>query len=155
VTTSRIVVLGAGLTGLSAASHLPANQTVVVEREAEVGGLCASRQVGDFVFDSTGHVLHLREPDNQELVQSLLPDAFARFERKSRIYSSGVYTAYPFQANTHGLPAAAVRECVLGFLEAHRRQGQGPPPSDFRQWLLNTFGEGIARHFMLPYNERV
>ena len=155
MTTSPIVVLGAGLTGLSAACHLPADQTVVLEREAEVGGLCASRQVGGFVFDSTGHVLHLRDPAIQDLVQTLLPDTFARFERNSRIFSKRVYTAYPFQANTHGLPAAVVRECVLGFLEANRGQGQEPPAADFRQWLLRTFGEGIARHFMLPYNEKL
>ena len=37
-----VVILGAGLAGLSAAFHLDRAGAVVVERESEVGGLCRS-----------------------------------------------------------------------------------------------------------------
>ena len=32
-----------------------------------------------------------------------------------------------------------------------------PPaaPANFREWIVNAFGDGIARHFMLPYNAKV
>jgi protoporphyrinogen oxidase len=156
MTQTRFLVLGAGLAGLSAAAHLPARETLVVERESEVGGLCRSRELEGFVFDCTGHLLHLRDPSVRDLVLSMLPDAFVSVERRSLVYSKQVYTGYPFQANTHGLPPEVVRECVVGFVESLMRRGRAAgEPANFREWALSTFGEGIARHFLFPYNEKL
>ena len=59
-----IVVLGAGLAGLSAAFHLQDHLDVVVlEREDRPGGLCRSIIKDGFTFDLTGHLLHLRRPE--------------------------------------------------------------------------------------------
>jgi protoporphyrinogen oxidase len=155
VTFTKNLILGAGLTGLSAAYHLPPGESLVVERESIVGGLCRSRVVDDFVFDCTGHLLHLKEGAVREMVLGLLPGAFESVERRSQVFSKGVFTGYPFQANTHGLPREVVRECVVGFVESLMRQGGKRAPGNFREWVLATFGEGIARHFMFPYNEKL
>jgi len=153
-----VVVLGAGLTGLSAAYHLP-TPALVLEREEEVGGLARSRTEDGFTFDCTGHLLHLRDPRVVRLVDELLPRAFARHERRALIFSKGVFTAYPFQANLHGLPLEVVKECIDGFVRAEvRRAAEGEPDLGrvgFREWAGRTFGEGIARHFLLPYNEKL
>ena len=151
----RTLILGAGLAGLSAAFHLPRKETMLIEREAEVGGLCRSRDVDGFVFDCTGHLLHLREGPVRDMVLGLLPEAFHAVRRRALIFSKGVLTGYPFQANTHGLPLEVVRECVVGFVESLTRAGASGEPENFRQWVLATFGEGIARHFMFPYNEKL
>lgn len=153
---TKYLILGAGLAGLSAAYHLPREDTLVVEREEEVGGLCRSRWIDGFSFDCTGHLLHLKEEPIRDLVLSLLPEAFNAVERRSLVYSKGVYTGYPFQANTYGLPEEVVRECVVGFVESLMRRGREDRPAEnFRDWTLATFGEGIARHFMFPYNEKL
>jgi len=154
-----VVILGAGLTGLSAALHLGAVPSVVVEREAEVGGLCRTQVEDGFTFDCTGHLLHLRDETIASLVERLLPGGFQRHERRALIFSKGVYTAYPFQANLHGLPAAVVAECVGGFVEALvRREKEGEPDLariSFRAWCEAVFGRGIAEHFMVPYNSKL
>ena len=49
-----VVILGAGLAGLSAAYHLSDRDYVLIERESEVGGLCRSQRHDGFVFDFTG-----------------------------------------------------------------------------------------------------
>ena len=36
-----------------------------------------------------------------------------------------------------------------------QRQRPRPPPPNFLEWSLQTFGEGITRHFMQPYNFKV
>ena len=119
------LILGAGLAGLSTAYHLgqAGRPFLIVEKSERAGGLCKSEVVatrlGDFVFDHTGHWLHLRSPEMQGLVDRLMPGQFTRIERKARIYSNGVFTNYPYQANTHGLPARVVSELLLGFHEAH------------------------------------
>jgi protoporphyrinogen oxidase len=154
-----VVVLGGGLTGLSAASHLGSIDSLVLERESEAGGLCRSFAEEGFTFDCTGHLLHLRDTRIRALVEGLAPGAFASHERRALIHSKGVLTPYPFQANLHGLPLPVVKECVAGFVEAlEARAKDGEPDTtrlSFRQWIEATFGRGIAAHFMLPYNAKL
>jgi phytoene dehydrogenase-like protein len=57
----KIVILGAGLTGLSCAYHLRKDYAIY-ERENEPGGLCRSNKKDGFVFDCTGHLLHFKTP---------------------------------------------------------------------------------------------
>jgi protoporphyrinogen oxidase len=160
-THHQVIVLGGGLTGLSAAYHLGGHGigNLVLEREAEVGGLCRTTREEGFTFDCTGHLLHLRDPRIKEFVARLLPGTFATHERRARIFSKGVFTAYPFQANLHGLPAEVVKECIAGFVEAlvDRATGGEPDPDgmSFRDWASRTFGRGIAAHFMVPYNSKL
>jgi protoporphyrinogen oxidase len=158
-THRSVVILGGGLTGLSAAAHLGAIDTLVVEREPEAGGLCRSFAEAGFTFDCTGHLLHLRDARIRALVAGLAPGVFAGHERRALIHSKGVLTPYPFQANLHGLPLPVVKECVAGFVEAlESRARDGEPDTtrlSFRQWIEATFGKGIAAHFMLPYNAKL
>jgi len=163
-----ILVLGAGLTGLSTAFHLSARpggaDYRLVEREREPGGLARSMDADGFVFDFTGHLLHLRDPGVRALVDRLLPGGLAGHSRRAFVFSKGVLTPYPFQANTFGLPADVVRECVEGFVETliEEARYKGAPGVEarasglsFHDWVLRTFGRGIARHFMFPYNEKL
>lgn len=155
-----IVVLGAGLAGLSAALHLQDERDVVVlEREERPGGLCRSVRKDGFTFDLTGHLLHLRRPAIRALVQTLIPDErFMKIDRKAFIHSHGRLTPYPFQVNTHGLPPEVIAECLVGFVEAMQTAeitSQEASTISFRDWVHRTFGAGIARHFMIPYNEKL
>lgn len=154
-----VVILGGGLTGLSAAWHLDGVESLVLERDAEPGGLCRSFAEDGFTFDCTGHLLHLREPRFRDLVERLAPGAFAAHERRALIFSKGTFTPYPFQANLHGLPVDTVKDCVAGFVEALlRREKAGEPDpqrATFKEWVEAIFGAGIAQHFMLPYNAKL
>src|SRR5262249_45358015 len=116
-----------------------------------------------FHFDKTGHWLHLRDPYTKQLVAELLPDQMVGVERKARIFSHGVLTRFPFQANLHGLPPEVVKECLLGFVAAWRRhtsddgtaRAAEKPPANFEEFILEKMGEGIAKHFMIPYNYKL
>ena len=174
-----VVILGAGLAGLSAAYHLSDRDYVLIERESEVGGLCRSQRHDGFVFDFTGHLLHLRDPSIRDWVLKLLPDGYRQLHRSAWIHSHDTLTPYPFQANTAGLPLEVRLECLLGFIAAMSHQTaerQGipepqplidglpfmtvcPPPRagepNFLDWIMSTFGEGFAKHFFIPYNEKL
>src|SRR5688572_17559312 len=150
------VIIGAGLAGLSCARHL-GRPALVLERELEVGGTARSFQRGSFTFDVTGHWLHLRDEKIARLVHELLGDELVTVERRAAIYSHGVHTPYPFQANTYGLPAQVIADCVLGYFEARERSAKGAfaPPATFEDFIRQRMGDGIARHFMLPYNTKL
>ena len=152
-----IVIVGAGLAGLSTAYHLAGVPYRLVEREQEVGGLCRSYKKDGFTFDYTGHLLHFRQAEIKALVETLLADKLQKHARRSFIYSHRTYTEYPFQVNTFGLPPDVVRECLMGFiatLTAPVEPGRAADRS-FKEWILDNLGEGMAKHFMVPFNEKL
>jgi len=157
VTPPPVVILGGGLTGVSAALHLRA-PWLLFEREARLGGHARTDEREGFRFDKTGHWLHLRDPAVKQLVEQLLPGQMTPVARRARIFSHGVLTRYPYQANLHGLPPEVIKECLLGVVEAKLAGGEGggdAEPGNFEEYCLRHFGGGISRHFMIPYNEKL
>jgi len=155
-----VLVLGAGLAGLSSAYHLNPDRfnALVIEKSDGVGGTARSVQVDGFTFDVTGHLLHLHSDYTKNLIQHLLKDNLYTCTRNAAIFSKGVETPYPFQAHTYGLPRKAIAECVSGFKEAVRKytaQETRSTSLPFSIWSLRTFGSGIHKHFMKPYNEKL
>ena len=151
-----ILILGAGLTGLAAAYFLKGRDYLVIEKENEPGGLCRTTECNGFYFDFTGHFLHLRDETIRELVFDLLPDGWLEAKRASFIHYRGVYTPYPFQAHTYGLPLDVVRECLIGFIEAREEKSAAAGKyKNFKEWVEARFGKGFARHFFLPYNYKL
>lgn len=152
-----VVVLGAGLTGLSAAFHVQ-RPTLLVEQEVVVGGHTRSFRQDGFTFDVTGHWLHLRDPQTRGLVADLFEDdgELVTIDRRTRVCTHGVSLAYPFQANLHGLPLAVVQECLAGFVAARERMARGESVGPrFAAYAEAQFGAGIARHFFVPYNAKM
>lgn len=154
---AKIVIIGAGLTGLSTAYHLEqAGYTdyEILEQESEVGGLCRSWQQDGFTFDYTGHLLHLNNDYARGLVDRIFPrEQFALIQRRSAIYSHNTFTRYPFQINLHGLPHHVIIDCIESFV--NRPTTSSTEFVSFREWVLANFGEGIGRHFFFPYQQKI
>ena len=154
MSSAPIQILGAGLTGMSAAHHLGEGYAVH-ERLGHVGGHAITIEQDGYRFDRTGHLLHLRDDAMRTWVERLLQGDYVTIQRRSRIWSQGVYTRYPYQANTFGLPPQIAYECLSGYLRARDQLAQTPEPTNFEQFCLKHFGEGFSKHFMVPYNERL
>ncbi len=155
-----VLIVGGGLAGLSAAKALQGKADyLLAEKETGLGGLAASVQKNGFTFDHSGHLLHLRWAKTTDLILGLLKDNYLKIKRDARIHLAGTETPYPFQANLYGLPDRIRSECVRGFLKAclERKSGRKGLQKDmpFRDWSLKTFGAGISRYFMLPYNRKL
>lgn len=151
--TDKTLILGAGLAGLSAAYHLRDGYELL-EREDRVGGLCRSETIDGFTFDYAIHILYSSDPYATRLIQDvLLRDRLHVQNRSSWVFSKGVFTFYPFQANTYGLPVQVIEECILGLIKAtYERETRGA--KNFEGWVFETFGQGIANHFMIPFNRK-
>lgn len=113
----RVVVIGAGPTGLSAAYHL-GSDALLLERNERVGGWCRSIEDGGFTFDYAGHIMFSNDPYVHELYEKLLGDNVHWQNREAWIFSKGVYTRYPFQGALYGLPPEVIKECIVGAIEA-------------------------------------
>jgi protoporphyrinogen oxidase len=110
--------------------------------------------VDGFHFDCTGHLIHFRTPDGRRIITELVGNRIQEHQRKAAIFLQNRFTDYPFQANTYGLPAEVIKECLLGFVETfqHKKNNR---INNFYDWVLDTFGAGIAKYFMIPYNEKL
>jgi protoporphyrinogen oxidase len=160
-----ILIIGAGLAGLSTAYHLGSRDYQVCEKEQEAGGLCRSYLKHGFTFDYTGHLLHTRQDYTRRLLDQLLPGRLSAHRRCASICTQGVLTPYPFQANLYKLPREIIKECLVGFCRAVEARACAESPSKvatnnngeipFKNWILSVFGEGIAKYFMVPYNEKL
>ncbi len=152
------LIAGGGLAGLACARELHARgrSFMLVEREADFGGLCRSVACSGYTFDYTGHFLHFKDPFVRDRVLALAPGLFKIRTRRAAIFSHGSYTEYPYQENSAGLPSAVAMENVTGYLES-RLKASGDPgkAEDFRSWCLANFGPGISRNFLFPYNEKL
>ena len=174
--TSPTVVIGAGPTGLSAAYHLGPD-ALLLEQGDTVGGWCRSIEDHGFTFDWAGHIMFSNDEYVHQLYRMLLGDNVHWQDREAWIYSKDVYTRYPFQGALYGLPPEVIRECLVGAIEARfghlnpsrsldyagpeRRhlgravRASGEKPGNFLEFIYKVWGAGIAKHFAIPYNQKL
>lgn len=157
VSNIDVLIVGAGLAGLSTAWYLrnSGKSMRLIEASGHVGGLTATQEKDGFLFDHTGHLLHLRDEFIKKWVlEDLFKGDIPRIARESRVWSQGVYTRYPFQANTYGLPQKVADECIKGYLQVL----ENPPKKKIRtaeDFIYHHFGKGFAKYFMIPYNQKI
>jgi protoporphyrinogen oxidase len=153
-----VLIIGGGLAGLRAGRTLEGKRNyIIAEREKRPGGLAATVAKGGFHFDYSGHLLHLRWPKTSKLILEALADNCVRIKRDARVYAHKRWTPFPFQANLAGMPDKVKCECVSGFLKAYNTGNTGPGDGSevFSRWTRRVLGDGISRHFMLPYNAKL
>ncbi len=153
----KIVILGAGPTGLGAAwrlQELGHKNWAVYEKNDYVGGLAASFvDENGFTWDIGGHVLFSHYEYFDNLVFKLLNKEYLEHLRESWIRIFNTWVPYPFQNNIRYLPKEALYECLDGLISVNHNDNKSS--HNFQDWLLNTFGSGIVKYFMEPYNMKV
>jgi len=158
VSAERIVILGAGPTGLGAAwrLHERGHKTwSLYEATSHAGGLASSViDPHGFTWDLGGHVLFSHYRYFDEVMDRALSDAWVEHVREAWVWMRERWIPYPFQNNIWRLPEAELNACVNG-LKALQNETTHAPPATFREWLLRSFGQGICDAFLFPYNRKV
>lgn len=160
---TEYLIIGAGPTGLGAATRLMEKglDYHVLEAESRFGGLAASNvDEQGFTWDQGGHVQFSHyETFDRYMELALGVEGWLTHQRESWVWICKDWVPYPFQNNLHRLPPPERWECVRGLLRAWQETSQienrKSQIENFHDWILQTFGEGIARLFMSPYNFKV
>ena len=175
-------IIGGEPTGLSAAYHLDSD-TVLLERNATVGGWCRSIKDKGFTFDYAGHIMFSNDPYVLKLYDILLGDNQYWQNREAWVYSKNVHTRYPFQGALYGLPPEVIKECIVGAIDARygnlksvssenanvddccadgthdaanaSSMGTKRETQNFEEFIYKVWGAGIAKHFAIPYNKKL
>lgn len=154
------VVLGAGLSGLSAGYTLSkaGRRVVILEKASEAGGLARTVTHGSFRFDLGGHRFMTDNPAIESLVKELLRDELLVVPRKSRIYMLGRYFDYPLNPvnAVSGLGIAGTLKIIFDYC---REQVSGlikrPVIVSLEDWVVNRFGREMFELYFRQYSEKV
>ena len=157
--TPRIVIIGAGPTGLGAGYRLRElgyDNFLMLEASDHVGGLASSEtSANGFIYDIGGHVLFSHYEYFDKLFDKLLGDEYQLLLRESWVWMCDRFLPYPFQNNIKYLPKDVVLECLMGLIEAQKQPLDLARFHNFEELIHGVFGAGIAKHFMMPYNFKV
>lgn len=157
----KIAILGAGISGTTLARLLAqsGHSVTVLEKSERPGGLCKSKQSAGYVYDEAGG--HIMFSKNKEVMRWMIDrcggDAgVERRDRVTRIRWHDRFVPYPFENGVGHLPKEAIVECMEGYVEAYVQRRLGTPcPERFDQWIDWRMGAGFAKHFMVPYNQKI
>lgn len=142
------LILGAGPSGIAAALRL-GKSAVIIDRNNFIGGQSGSIEIGEAVFDIGGHSFHTPHPFVRDLVYNNL-DMYEQV-RKAYCFSHETLITYPFQKSFRQIQnEQVVVDCANGLAELKVGIGE---PENFKEFITQRFGDGIAKHFMIPYNE--
>jgi protoporphyrinogen oxidase len=120
-----ILIVGAGPTGLGAASRLQQlkhKDWLLIDAFAEAGGLaCTDVTPEGFLFDMGGHVIFSHYDYFDQLIDAAVgtgDEHWAVHERVSYVWMKNRWVPYPFQNNICSLPLEDQVNCINGLIEA-------------------------------------
>lgn len=145
---SSVLILGAGLAGLTAAWFLKRQgvDVRVLERAPQPGGTLSLGEWSGFYFDAGIHVLHTHDREILDFLQRDLGLALTAVQRRAYFVSRGKLVPYPFQVNAYSLPWA---DRLRVLLESLRLPFSSP--AHYGDFLLKNFGPTLSRHYFIPY----
>jgi protoporphyrinogen oxidase len=139
-----IVIIGTGVSGLTAARHLD-QDVVLLEKEKNIGGLATQYQANGYWFDYSGHYFHFKDkPDIQTLVEKVCP--FKRFNRKSKTVVLNRLVPFPVQFHLSYLPAALRKQVLKEILYS-----PFTPVENLHDFLEINFGKTLFGLFFEPF----
>lgn len=156
-----LVVLGGGPAGLSAAWEvaLAGRSVLVVEREAVLGGLCATVEREGYRFDLGGHRIISKRHELVARIRALMGDELLERERRSVIVLGGERYDYPLSAPNllRRLPPSTLARAARDYAAERARAWHRGPAEDvtFRDWVVHRFGETLYEIFFGPYTEKL
>jgi len=156
----KIIILGAGPAGLSAAWKLSmANADVeVLESESQVGGLCRTIRYKEYHFDLGGHRFITQNTELAREIYSLMSDEILDRPRKSSIRLKGKYFNYPLEGKDllKKLKITLSIKCFGDYLWTVIKNRFFPKPDNsFEDWVVNRFGRSLYSLYFGPYSAKL
>ena len=155
----HVVVLGAGLAGLSAAYELSKAgvRCTVVERDDFAGGMACSWEKNGFWLDHGPHRFHSRDEELIRHIYEVLDNEVVIRDRMSRIYMQGKFFDYPLKAMNvlKSLPPHIMVRAIWDYIYIRAKQTVKPiPDSNFENWVLKRFGRTLYEIFFGTYTSK-
>ena len=145
---AEVVIIGSGLTGLSAGMEL-GDKAVMLEKGTRPGGLVKTFNFDGYWFDNVVHLLHFRNPETERCIKELMGGTLKSCPLAGWVETREGTARYPLQLNLGSFKKETAKKCVNDFI--NRPKGE---PASYKEFLLNTFGATMCDIFFYPYNEK-
>lgn len=146
------IIIGAGLCGIGAGLGLLSRKEefLILERQKNIGGLAGSIKIDDWIFDHTGHYLHLKDGNLNAFLSSIVE--LITVARNAAIAFRDRFVPYPFQQNLWALRPEDAIDMLMGVIRAYSHQ---KAVCTFEDWIVASVGHEMADAFMIPYNRKL
>jgi protoporphyrinogen oxidase len=154
----KVIIIGAGPAGLTAAYQLSkvGARSVVLEKDAMVGGLSRTINYRGFLFDIGGHRFFTKVKAVEDLWREILGDRdFLRRNRLSRIYYRKALFHYPLRFGNALFGLGFVESVLILFSYLKAQLFPATPEDTLEAWVSNRFGKRLYRIFFKTYTEKV
>ena len=153
----KVVIIGAGPAGLTAAYELSKHSVpaVVLERDNTVGGLSRTVNHKEYLFDIGGHRFFTKWDEVNQIWREVLGEQFLERPRLSRILYRKKFFHYPLRAKNalFGLGVVDSTRVVLSYLKSRLFYYENE--QNLEQWVSNRFGKRLYEIFFKTYTEKV
>ncbi len=155
----NIVILGAGITGLSTAWKLlkldPTTKITLIERDSVPGGMAKSLSWKGHILDLGPHRFHTEIPEIREFIRSFCQEKMHRVKRTSRMYLNGNYVPYPVNP-VHTLKALGVLPTISLSLSAALTLFHDTSKADsYEDYVRAYYGHGLYERIFEPFARKV
>jgi len=149
-----IVILGAGLAGLSASYHLGHDRCLLLERNAYAFGHIRSECRDGFIWDQGPHVSFTKQSYVRQIFEESVGGKFEDIEVKVANYFRGDWITHPAQTSLYQLPEPIRTRCVESFLKSRSESCKVSVIENYQQWLESAFGPVFANIFPNSYTNK-
>jgi protoporphyrinogen oxidase len=156
----QILILGGGLTGLSAGYVLTKAglKVKLFESDSTVGGLSKTIAHNGFRFDLGGHRFFTKDNRINNFVKNLMGGELISVPRKSKIYMRNKYFDYPLKPLNamFGLGIPATLKIISDYgVERIKRLIREPDNITLENWVVSNFGRKMFDIYFKEYSEKV
>ena len=153
----NVAIIGAGVSGLTAARILKDRYNVTVfERAAKPGGLIRCERIGGSLFHTCGgHVFNTKRQNVDEWFWGHFNQQtdFVKADRNSVVCMSQTFIPYPIENHVYMLDADTQQRFITDCLAIVRNPQ--PEPDNFEDFLRGRFGDTLYNLYFKPYNQKV
>ena len=154
LTSKRVGILGAGVSGLSAAYYLKKNgfEVKVFERETYYGGLARSFNWHGFSCDFAAHRFFTTDEEALRAVFKLNP--MLRHTRQSKLFLKNAWVNDPINP-LELIPLLPKSEAFRMAKELTRPSGSPDEADNFEDFILARYGKTMLESFFRPSTEKL
>ena len=154
MTQKKVIVIGAGPAGLTAASKLAEGgfDVTVYEAGKSVGGLARSFELWNQIVDCGPHRFFSNDRIVNDFFKEVVGDDFILINRLTRIYYRKKFYFYPLKAMNVLINIGPLG--VISSMWSYMRQRMNPirNPKTFEDWVVSRFGRKLYNTFFKNYS---
>ena len=149
-------ILGAGLSGLSAADHLSKKGVpyIMYEAKSHGGGHIYSEAVDGFTWDEGPHVSFTPHEYVKNYFAHNCEQQFLEYKTNPTNFYKDTWIPHPAQSNMYAIAEPLRTECINDVIRAREEQGDEFEPKNYQDWIDYAFGKTFAQCFPGAYTRK-